>query len=52
MKFSELANIYDQISNARNDAARVKVLSDAFKNADTKSLAAIAHLSFGELVPP
>jgi DNA ligase-1 len=52
MKFSELANIYDQISSARNDAARVKLLSDAFKNADAKSLAAIAHFSFGELVPP
>ena len=52
MKFSELANTYDQIAEARNDAARVKLLSDAFKRADRKSLAAIAHFSFGELVPP
>ena len=52
MKFSELADIYEQISGARNDAGRVKLLSDAFKNADVKSLAAIAHFSFGELVPP
>ena len=52
MKFSDLADIYDQIAGARNDATRVKLLSDAFKNADAKSLAAIAHFSFGELVPP
>lgn len=52
MKFSELANTYDQIAEARNDAARVKLLSDAFKRADRKSLAAIAHFSIGELVPP
>ena len=52
MKFSELANIYDEISNARNDASRVKLLSTAFASADPNSLQAIAHFSFGELVPP
>ena len=52
MKFSELADIYDQIAQARNDATRVKILSATFKNADAKSLPAIAHFSFGELVPP
>ena len=52
MKFSELADIYDQISKARNDASRVKLLSTAFSEADPNSLQAIAHFSFGELVTP
>ena len=52
MKFSELADIYDQISKARNDASRVKLLSTAFADAHPNSLQAIAHFSFGELVTP
>jgi DNA ligase-1 len=52
MKFSELANVYDEISNARNDATRVKLLSDTFQKVDGETLKAIAHFSFGELVPP
>ena len=52
MKFSELAKVYDQISSAGSDARRVRLLSDTFKHADPDTLAAIAHFSFGELVPP
>jgi DNA ligase N terminus. len=52
MKFSELANVYDRISSAGSDAKRVRLLSDTFKHADADTLAAIAHFSFGELVPP
>jgi DNA ligase-1 len=52
MKFSDLALIYDQISKAGNDSARVKLLADALKKADGETLKAVAHFSFGELVPP
>src|SRR5689334_918201 len=52
MKFSELANVYDQISSAGSDAKRVRLLADTFKHADADTLAAVAHFSFGELVPP
>jgi DNA ligase-1 len=52
MKFSKLANVYDEISKARSDAARVKLLADTFRHARGETLKAIAHFSFGELVPP
>jgi DNA ligase-1 len=52
MKFSELANIYDEIGKARNDAGRVKLLSETFSHAAGETLKAIAHFSFGELLPP
>ena len=52
MKFSELADVYDRISEAGNDAARVKLLAEALRNADKKELAAVAHFSFGELARP
>jgi DNA ligase-1 len=52
MKFSELANVYDEIRKARNDAARVKLLSEVFRQSKGETLKAVAHFSFGELVPP
>ena len=52
MKFSELANVYEEIGKAGSDSARVRLLSDAFKKANGETLRAIAHFSFGELVPP
>jgi len=52
MKFSELANVYDEIGKARNDSARVKLLVDTFKRSSGDTLKAVAHFSFGELVPP
>jgi len=52
MKFSELAEIYDQVSSAGNDAKRVQFLADLFKRADDETLASIAHFSLSELVRP
>lgn len=52
MKFSELANVYEEISRAGNDSARVRLLSDTFRKARGETLRAVAHFSFGELVPP
>lgn len=52
MKFSELADIYDSISRAKNDAERVRILSETFRQADEDSLPAIAHFTLGELVRP
>jgi DNA ligase 1 len=52
MKFSELSNIYDEISRAGNDAKRVKLLAETFKDADENDLQAIAHFTLGELVQP
>jgi DNA ligase 1 len=52
VKFSELANVYDEIGKAGSDSARVRLLSDTFKKAKGETLRAVAHFSFGELVPP
>jgi DNA ligase 1 len=52
MKFSELAGLYDEISRARNDAARVELLADIFKKAGDDDLPAIARFTLGQLVPP
>src|SRR5215213_1842573 len=52
MKLSELAEIYDQVSRAGNDSKRVKLLADAFKLMDEKTLRAAAHFSMSELVQP
>ena len=52
MKFSELSNIYDEISRAGNDAKRVKLLAETFKNIEEKDLRTIAHFTLGELVEP
>jgi DNA ligase-1 len=52
MKFSKLANIYDEIAKARNDAVRVKLLAETFRSISGETLKAAAHFSFGELVPP
>ena len=50
MKFSELADVYDRISEAGNDAKRVALLAEVFGKASEKELPAVAHLSLGELV--
>lgn len=52
MKFSKLARIYDEVSDARNDSKRVKLLAETFKRADTGTLRAIAHFTLSELVQP
>jgi DNA ligase-1 len=52
MKFSELAEVYDEVSKAGNDSKRVKLLAETFKQADENSLRAIAHFTMSELVQP
>ena len=52
MKFSELADVYEEISRAGNDAKRVGLLSEAFGRADGPTLRAMAHFSLSELVQP
>ena len=52
MKFSELADVYDQISMAGSDPKRIAILSELFKRADAASLPAIVHFSLSELVRP
>lgn len=52
MKFSKLAQVYDRISDARNDSQRVKLLSDLFRTIDKRSLSAIAHFTVSEVVDP
>ena len=52
MKFSELAEVYEEISRAGNDANRVRLLSEAFGRADGPTLRAMAHFSLSELVQP
>jgi DNA ligase 1 len=52
MKFSSLAQVYDRIAEARNDAQRVKLLSDLFRSSDRKTLEAAAHFTVSEVVDP
>jgi DNA ligase-1 len=52
MKFSELADAYDRIGAAKNDPARVRLLSEVFRDADPRTLEAAAHFTLSELVDP
>ncbi|HEX8162744.1 MAG TPA: ATP-dependent DNA ligase [Pyrinomonadaceae bacterium] len=52
MKLSELARVYDKMIDAGGDPKRTKLLADAFRRADAKTLEAAAHLTLGELVSP
>ncbi|HEY0320251.1 MAG TPA: ATP-dependent DNA ligase [Pyrinomonadaceae bacterium] len=52
MKFSRLAQVYDRISEARNDSERVRLLADLFKGADKPTLEAVAHFTASEVVDP
>ncbi|HEX8745966.1 MAG TPA: ATP-dependent DNA ligase [Pyrinomonadaceae bacterium] len=52
MKFSKLAQVYDRISQARNDSERVRLLADLFKQADKQTLEALAHFTASEVVDP
>lgn len=47
-----MGETYKQISQAKNDAARVKLLAGIFKHADEKTLRAAAHFSLAKLVEP
>lgn len=52
MKFSKLAQVYDRIQEAGREPARVKLLAALFRDANRKTLAALAHLTAGEVVDP
>ena len=52
MKFSKLAQHYDALEQARSDAQRSRILSEMFVSLDQGTLAAVAHLTVGELVDP
>ncbi|MDB5034944.1 MAG: putative ligase [Chlorobi bacterium] len=52
MKLSELAETYDVIAKAKSDPQRVRIMADLMRGSDTRSLAAIAHFTAGEIVDP
>ena len=52
MKFSELASVYERISKTRGEPERVRLLADAFRQADTRTLEAAAHFTLSEAVDP
>src|ERR1043166_4161145 len=52
MKFSELAQVYERISQAKGDPARVRLLADLFRRADRPTLEAAAHFTLSEVVDP
>ena len=52
MKFSELAQTYERISEAKGDPARVRLLADVFRKADRPTLEAAAHFTLSEVVDP
>lgn len=52
MKFSELAQTYDLIQQAKREPQRVRVLADVFSRAESKELEAIAHFTASEMVKP
>jgi DNA ligase 1 len=52
MKLSELARVYDKVSEAKGDPARVKLLADVFRRADKQTLEAAAHFTASEIVSP
>jgi DNA ligase-1 len=52
VKFSELAEVYERISAAKNDPARVSLLAEVFGSADRATLEAASHFTLSELVDP
>jgi DNA ligase-1 len=52
MKFSELAKVYERISQAKGDPARVRLLAELFRKADRPTLEAAAHFTLSEVVDP
>jgi DNA ligase 1 len=52
MKFSELARVYERISQAKGDPARVRLLAELFRKADRPTLEAAAHFTLSEVVDP
>jgi DNA ligase-1 len=52
VRFSELAKVYERISAAKNDPARVGLLSNLFGSADRPTLEAAAHFTLSEVIDP
>jgi DNA ligase-1 len=52
LKLSRLATIYEAIAEATGEPERVAILRDLFRSLDRKTLAAVAHLTAGEVVDP
>jgi DNA ligase-1 len=52
MKFSKLAQIYDQIQAAKSEPQRVRILAEVFSHLDKRTLEAVAHFTVGEVVDP
>lgn len=52
MKFSKLAQTYDEIQQARSEPQRVRILAELFASLDKRTLEAVAHFTVGELVDP
>ena len=52
MKFSKLAQTYDEIQKAQSDPQRVRILAAAFSSLDQRTLEAVAHFTVGEVVDP
>jgi DNA ligase-1 len=52
MKFSKLAETYNEIQRAKGEPARLRVLAETFARLDKRTLEAVAHFTLGELVDP
>jgi DNA ligase-1 len=52
MKFSELAQTYDLIQQAKREPERVRILAGIFRRAESNELEAIAHFTASEMVKP
>lgn len=52
MKFSELAQTYDLIRQAKSEPQRVRILAGIFRRAESAELEAIAHFTASEMVKP
>jgi DNA ligase-1 len=52
MKFSELAQTYDELQQTKGEPQRIRVLVELLRGLDKKTLGAVAHFTVGELVPP
>jgi DNA ligase-1 len=52
MKFSKLADIYDELQRTKGEPQRIQILSKLLAPLDKKRLEVVAHFTVGELVDP
>src|SRR5215210_222484 len=52
MKFSKLAQAYDRIQQTSGEPQKSRLLAALLRNADAKTIEAIAHFTAGEPVDP